>query len=250
MLSSILPRLYTPRSLYCEPFVGGAAVLFAKAPEGNEIINDTNDTLITFYKEFKTNFDALYNLVQSSLYSQTLYRRAMAIYQYPEAFSPLYRAWAFYMLSHMCFGSEIGHTMSIDKTQTGRLSNRLCHSREAFSALAGRLDTVTIMNEDALRVIQQFDCEGAFFYIDPPYIGADQGHYKGYTQAMFDALLEVLEGIKGHFLLSSYPNETLKESIARKGWCSIDIAGKLPANGKGSIRRAKIEVLTANYDIG
>jgi DNA adenine methylase len=49
----------------------------------------------------------------------------------------------------------------------------------------------------------------AFFHLDPPYVGADQGHYDGYTQEDFDTLLKLLETLNGKFLLSSYRNKSL-----------------------------------------
>jgi DNA adenine methylase len=54
----------------------------------------------------------------------------------------------------------------------------------------------------------------AFFYLDPPYVGSDQGHYDGYSQADFDALLRLLEKLKGNFLLSSYRNAGLDNYTA------------------------------------
>jgi hypothetical protein len=61
------------------------------------------------------------------------------------------------------------------------------------------------------------DAPDAFFYLDPPYAGADQGHYGGYAQEGFDALLGLLEGIKGKFPLSSYRNKALADCTRRNG---------------------------------
>ena len=43
---SLIPR----HTLYCEPFIGGAAVFFAKKASQVEVINDTNRELINFYR--------------------------------------------------------------------------------------------------------------------------------------------------------------------------------------------------------
>jgi DNA adenine methylase len=53
----------------------------------------------------------------------------------------------------------------------------------------------------------------AFFYLDPPYVGAAQGHYDGYTQEDFDILLKLLESLKGKFLLSSYRNKKVIHKV-------------------------------------
>ena len=41
-LAATILGLIPPHRLYCEPFVGGAAVFFAKEKSKVEVINDTN----------------------------------------------------------------------------------------------------------------------------------------------------------------------------------------------------------------
>ena len=49
-LCTTIISLLPDHNLYCEPFVGGAAVFFAKEPSGVEVLNDTNTELINFYR--------------------------------------------------------------------------------------------------------------------------------------------------------------------------------------------------------
>lgn len=53
-LAKIILGLIPPHRLYCEPFLGGAAVFFAKEPAKVEVINDTNGELVNFYRVVKT----------------------------------------------------------------------------------------------------------------------------------------------------------------------------------------------------
>ena len=101
---------------------------------------------------------------------------------------------------------------------------------------------------DALRIIESRDVQDAFFYCDPPYVGADQGHYNGYTQIDFDALLSLLEGIKGKFLLSSYRNKSLMEFSRKNVWHMLELKMSNSMT-KGHTKKVKVEVLTANYPI-
>jgi DNA adenine methylase len=89
------------------------------------------------------------------------------------------------------------------------------------------------------------DTPDTFFYIDTPYVGANQGHYGGYTQSHFDELLECLSIIKGKFLLSSYPNKILTDFIKNNQWKSNDQDMQLAASRNGNKR--KTECLTFNY---
>ena len=72
------------------------------------------------------------------------------------------------------------------------------------------------------------------------------GHYKGYTQSHFETLLNTLQNIKGHFLLSSYPNAALKDYAHKNGWHQQEI--DMPTM-TSVLKKRKIEVLTANYPI-
>ena len=100
---------------------------------------------------------------------------------------------------------------------------------------------------DAVQLILKLDSENTFFYIDPPYVGANQGHYGGYTQEHFDDLLKVLSQIKGKFLLSSYPNDILDKYRIKCKWFSSDKDMVLSASRDSNKR--KIEALTSNYHI-
>jgi DNA adenine methylase len=62
-----------------------------------------------------------------------------------------------------------------------------------------------ILNEDYKEVIQKYDSESTFFYLDPPYMGRE----KYYINHEFDKethyeLASVLNNIKGRFALSYY----------------------------------------------
>jgi DNA adenine methylase len=112
-----------------------------------------------------------------------------------------------------------------------------------------RLQQVQIECCDALRIIKSRDTADTFFYLDPPYVGSDQGHYDGYTQEDFNTLLETLANIKGKFLLSSFRNKRLTDFTGRNGWETMEIKMACPMSNKYKVPRTKIEVLTANYPI-
>jgi DNA adenine methylase len=116
--------------------------------------------------------------------------------------------------------------------------------------LSERVKNTRIENCDAVKIIKNNDMPDALFYIDPPYVGADQGHYAGYTQQTFDNLLETLTRVKGKFLLSSYPNKRLSWYVVNNGWFQFEVKMNNPmsASGKGH-KIEKTEVLTANYPI-
>jgi DNA adenine methylase len=250
MLVKTILALIPEHRLYCEPFIGGGAVFFAKKPANVEIINDANGELINFYQVAKSGSAALENEIGLTLHSRRQHEFARLICQNPDFFDPVKRAWAIWMLANSSYGSKLDGGYAYDRT--GSSSRKFSNKRRFFTAseCAGRLEGVQIENCDAVRLIKSRDVPDGFFYLDPPYVGADQGHYDGYSQVDFDELLKTLETLKGKFLLSSYRNKTLTAAVQRNGWHTVELKMSSPMkhNNKTS-GKEKIEVMTANYPL-
>ncbi|WP_289659496.1 DNA adenine methylase [Flavobacterium panacagri] len=245
MLKFILPLIPKHR-VYVEPFFGGGAVFWAKEQSEVEIVNDLNGNVTNFYQQLKTNFKELKGLIMATPYSREVYKNAMVIYETPYIFNPVHRAWSFWVGTVQGFSNKIGSWRSA--TKRSKESTLNYNKKEAFTEeLSKRLDFVQIECKDAVELIIKQDSEDTFFYIDPPYVGANQGHYGGYTQEHFALLLSALSKIKGKFLLSSYPNELLSEYRSQFKWFSNDKNMVLSASRESNKR--KTEALTANYPI-
>jgi DNA adenine methylase len=213
------------------------------------VLNDANAELANFWEVLKRDFDALAEEVRISLHSRKLHKNASVVYANPDMFDRIKRAWAVWMLTNAGFGSMINGTWGSDAG--GKRIKALRNKRAEFTAeLSRRLRNTRIENCDAVKIIKFNDAPDALFYTDPPYVGADQGHYAGYTQADFDKLLAALSGIKGRFLLSSYPNDSLAEYVRKYGWhqIKVEMNNSMSASGLGH-KVIKTEVLTANYPI-
>jgi hypothetical protein len=99
----------------------------------------------------------------------------------------------------MSFGSKIDASYNLDITsQNKKLTNKI---KKFTVEIYNRIQHTYIECCDALKIIKAYDGKDSFFYLDPPYIGSDMGHYDGYTQEDFDNLLEFLTKIEGKFLL-------------------------------------------------
>ena len=82
LVSTIVP-LIPNHNLYCEPFLGGAAVFFAKQPSAVEVINDTNKELINFYQVCRNRLHDLQALVRVTLHIRDQHDDAWVIYNKP-----------------------------------------------------------------------------------------------------------------------------------------------------------------------
>ncbi|MDR2784214.1 MAG: DNA adenine methylase [Treponema sp.] len=106
-LATIILGLIPEHRLYCEPFLGGAAVFFAKKPSEVEVVNDTNGELINFYRVVRREFPALKKEIDLSLYSRKQHRHAEVVYNNPELFGRVKRAWAVWMLANASYGRKL-----------------------------------------------------------------------------------------------------------------------------------------------
>lgn len=243
-LTRIILPMIPEHKYYIEPFVGGGSVFWAKPKGKNESINDISGWVTNFYRQMKTNFDALNKMIVGTPHSELEHARAGKILK-DESESDLNKAWAFWVQTIMSFGNNMfrGFGFSMDTSVPKAINRR----RKEFEQWAGRLDEVEIFCRDAVSVIELKDDPDSFFYIDPPYVSSDQGHYKGYTDGDFVDLLDALLVLKGKFLLSSYPEKSLMEYTKKAGWNQVSMKMQNSmSNKKGAL---KTEVLTYNYSL-
>ncbi|WP_107039980.1 DNA adenine methylase [Brumimicrobium mesophilum] len=245
MLPRILP-IIPQHKIYVEAFFGGGAVFWSKEESEVEVINDLNGQVINFYRQLKSNSRELKERVESTPYSRESYKQAMVVYNAPYLFNEVTRAWSFWVATVQGFSNKIGSWRCAQNT------NKECKLLENKKLLISdetsqRLKHVQIESKDAIKLILKHDTPDTFFYLDPPYVDSNQGHYGGYMQSHFDELLDTLRTIKGKFLLSSYPNAKLKELTDLEGWSSI--GNDLPLSASATAGRRKVEMLTFNYDL-
>jgi DNA adenine methylase len=222
MMVALLKQYIPNHRIYCEPFFGGGALFFSKPKSDVEIINDLNGEAVNFYKIVKTNFAELETEISITLHSRELFKKAKVVYENPDLFTELKRAWAFWVLANQGFASSLDSWgFANDNSKEKTIANK----RDTFSLeYAQRLEITQIESNDALRVIERCDSVDTFFYLDPPYFNSNQGHYKGYSERDFTNLLELLSSIKGKFLLSSYPSDVLKKHTKEHKWLSESIS--------------------------
>ena len=237
--------------IYVEPFFGGGAIFFAKGKSFLECVNDTNDLLINFYQQCVDNFEALQHRVQNTLHSESDFKKAKNIYNSPKHRSKLDKAWALWVMTNMSvMATPRGGWKRDNGTGGSHIGIGMNNHRERFTKeIYERLKNVQISCHDAIDVILERDTPDTFFYLDPPYIGAEQKHYKGYKREDFKRLLDVLCCIKGKFILSNFRSDILEEYCATYNWSlkTIELKSMIPALIHKP--RKKYEVLVWNFPI-
>ena len=172
LLQKIIP-LIPEHALYCEPFIGGAAVFFAKQKSKVEVINDINGEIVNFYQVLQNDFSALQKEIQATLHSRKLHQHAQIIYQNPDMFDRIKRAWAVWVLANMSFNNALNNGFS--RSSDGKSSRKIAVNRTQFTdELKQRMTGVQIECRDVIKVIAANDSPDSFFYADPPYVGTPQ----------------------------------------------------------------------------
>ena len=244
LLKHILPLIPQHR-VYTEAFCGGAAVLFAKRPAEVEIINDLNMELTNFYWMAKICYPELKQQIEKTLHCRDLHAHAAHINAYPQFFTPVERAWAVWALSKMSFASMLDGTFGYDFN--GAMPKKVRNAKDEFTErICLRLQHVTIENRNALDVIACYDAPDAFHFVDPPYVKSDCGHYEGvFSERNLEQLLDLLETVKGRFILTMFPFELIDRRAQRNGWTIHRIERTISAS-KASRRRQE-EWIVCNY---
>ena len=261
MLDIILPLI--PKHIhYVEPFAGGGSVFWGKSPAKVNTLNDTNHRVVNFYAVLKSkpHLEEFLTIIQRTPCSEYLYDYFLKIYE--EEARPLMpdveSAVAFFYVCICSVNHSIGTGFCVSSGVGGRMvKQKHYYGKVKWIAnntdrVIKKLQSIQLLCRDALSVIKTCDMETgeSFFYCDPPYIGADQGHYGGYSEDDFNALLDKIGTIKGKFLLSCYQTDYLNEAVLKNGW--LKKIYKLSKNSKilygdTMSKGVEEEVIITNY---
>lgn len=129
------------------------------------------------------------------------------------------------------------------------MPKKLRNAKDEFTDhLSQRLEHVTIESRHAFEVIETYDGDVTFHFVDPPYVGSDCGHYEGiFSDDDLGRLLDLLQQVKGKFMLTMFPHETIKAYAERNGWVVHRIERFISAS-KAS-RRMQEEWMVCNYTL-
>ena len=103
--------------------------------------DDINSEVINFDEVLQHDFPALQAEISVSLHSRKLHQLAQVIYQNPDMFDRIKRAWAFWYLANVSFGCNLTAGFGYDKG--GNRSKVVRNKRDRFTEeLAVRIQNV------------------------------------------------------------------------------------------------------------
>lgn len=202
LLKKILP-LIPPHRTYCEPFAGGLAVFLAKPRSQVEIVNDLNGDLVSLYRFAQWHLDALVAEISFTLQSR---RNILDLIKQP-GLTELQRAARFLILNRGSFGGTM-KSYWLSKTQAAPSRAAVI---EALGELNSRLDKVSIENVSYERCFELYDDPQTFFFLDPPYLNADPGCYRGWTVPEMAAFSDRVHRLAGRWVVTVDDSPTTRQ---------------------------------------
>lgn len=258
LLSEIEPLFPKRYTTYCEPFVGGGAVLFSKQPR-HAVVNDLNKDLITTYLVIRDDVRTLIELLKQYENTADYFYKVRDLDRDKEQYSQL---------------------SSVEKAARLLYLNKTCYnglfrvnSSGEFNSPFGNYKNPNIVNEPVLLAVNKYFCNndiafysedfastlkrikrGAFVYLDPPYDPvSDTSSFTGYNKGGFDRKEQIrlknccdelsANGIK--FMLSNSSTDFIKELYNNYNITIVNANRAINSNGQ---KRGKVEeVIIRNY---
>lgn len=238
---------------YVSVFGGSASDILRKPPSKEEVYNDLDGDASNFFRVLQDQKARQELLVRTALtpYSRAQFHHCVELLHSKEP-DHIKRAWAFFVVAHCGYSTkapQLAGPGSFVLNFQGLRSAKWSDSSTHIRAIALRLRKVLIECRPWQQVIDRFDDEGTFFYLDPPYLWSSRKDKAMYAHEMEDAqhveLLQRLKTIKGFAMLSGYPSplyDKVLDSWRRiefKTFCFVSSNAKRPQ---------RTEVVWLNYD--
>lgn len=237
---------YIPEhKVYIEPYAGSLAVLLNKPRCHIETVNDLNGDVVNFFKVIREHSKELANVLELTPYARAEYD---ASYITLETDSDIEKARKFTVRCWQGFGcANLYHNgfKSGQQTRSPNPARAFSKLPETVMEVAMRLKGVQIENLPALEILNRYNTDDVFGYLDPPYV---PGTRKGYlykhemTESDHVELLRAVVNHPGRFLISGYDNELYNDMLV--GW------RKVQKNTTAEQGLKRTEMLWMNYDIG
>jgi len=262
---------------YCEPFIGGGAVLF-DILENYQIediyISDMNMELVNTYRIIKEDVDSLILLletIQTEYLALSSEDKKIFYYKMRERFNNekingnklinVEKAGLFIFLNKTCFnGLYRVNSKGIYNVPSGAYKNPMICDKENLIRISKALKNVQIHCTDYRQSLSFID-DKTFVYIDPPYRPLNgTANFTSYTENQFDDTAQVelakfvahLNKIGAMVVISNSdpkntnPNDNFFDELYKE-FNIVRVSARRMINCNGESRGIVSEILVTNY---
>jgi DNA adenine methylase len=259
LLDSLEPLLPKKITTYCDPFVGGGALLFQLQPTA-AFVNDINLELMGVYKVIKSDVEGLIDALQSFTNESDVFYAVRDWDRDKEKYASLSnveKAARILYLNKTCYNGlfRVNNAGEFN-SPFGNYRNPNIVNAPTLRAVSTYLNTASVQltSLDYMEALKDLP-RGAFVYLDPPYDPiSDTSSFTGYSKGGFTRDDQIClrkccdelnsRGIK--FMLSNSATEFVKEQY---GDYHISIVKAKRAINSDSTKRGEVdEVVVRNYE--
>jgi DNA adenine methylase len=266
-LAKRLVEMMPPHVHYVETHAGGLSVLLEKDPEGvSEVVNDLDRHVANFWQVMQHDhlFEQFARIMGSTPFSSDEWKTSKSLADTlgwagvddnaSNNTGKVLRACCFFVTCRQSMAGRSQSFAPLSRTRTRRGMNEQASAWmscvDGLPEVHERLRRVVVLNDDAVRVIEQQDGPETLFYVDPPYVPSTRSSTGQYRHEMnvqqHHDLLVALGSVEGKFLLSGYRSELYDDYASGWNWNRTDF--DLPNNAaSGGEKRRMIECVWRNY---
>ncbi len=213
MTNIIIEQFPKDYEVYVEGFGGGASVLFEKEKTPLEVYNDLGENVYSLFKVLsdKEMFNRLKEKLDLTYYSEELrneYKQDLK----RNDLSLEDRAYKFIFVNRSSFNGVGGFsTTMLARRNMSKSTSDYLSMIDKLPEIHNRLSSVIIEHKDIMDLLDKYDKETTFMYLDPPYVKETRLSNQTYEVEMSNEehikMCERLLSFKGKILLSGYDNE-------------------------------------------
>lgn len=213
MTNIIIEQFPKDYEVYVEGFGGGASVLFEKEKTPLEVYNDLGENVYSLFKVLSD--EEMFNRLKEKLdltyyseelrneYKQDLKRNDLSLED---------RAYKFIFVNRSSFNGVGGFsTTMLARRNMSKSTSDYLSMIDKLPEIHNRLSSVIIEHKDIMDLLDKYDKETTFMYLDPPYVKETRLSNQTYEVEMSNEehikMCERLLSFKGKILLSGYDNE-------------------------------------------
>lgn len=223
---------------YVEPFFGAGWVFFGKDKSEVEVINDVDRELINFFKVLKYHTEEVKRLLKYEIIARDSfneYKKADVI-----EMTDIQRAIRFMYIINQSFASRgISFGYGALKKPTQKI-----FEVDNLNVIRDRLSNTFVENKDAIEIINKYDRDSTFFFIDPPYVDTT-GYNNKFKDEDHIRLRDTLKNIKGKFLLTINDSEKAREWY--KDFILEEVDVNYSVSRQTTARKKYRELIIKNY---
>jgi len=246
-IKNFIPEGY---KTFVEPYGGSGRVLLSQqAPI--EIYNDLYEDVYSLFKVLfdEEMFKRLKFRLDLTPYSEKLYKEYKVNLKRDDL-SLLDRAYYYFYVNRTSVNGIGGFSVNTYiRRNISKATSDYLSAIDGLEYYNQRISNVIITNRDAVQIINKYDAEDTFLYLDPPYVHSTRTGARYECDMKDEQHIELLDTIlncKSRVLLSGYDNE-MYDVLTDNGWNKYHFV--VNTMGGDHKKKTKIETLWYNYEL-